>query len=341
MKKIQVNDERETRNPFPKLIRVFKDAIYDLKVKLHRESKVKFQNLADRNRHRLIFYISIFAIPVIQFLIFYVYVNFNSILLAFKNMDIDGNYEFIGFENVRQVISDLFTDVNRLAALKNTGILFCLTLLVGIPLPTLVSYYIFKKRFGHKAFSVILYLPSIMSTLALSISYKYFCENAIPEIWSKLFGVKVSGLLYRYDSQFAATLIFTLWFGIGSSFMIYVSTMSSISESVIESAALDGAKPLQEFIYIIFPHIYPTFITYVITNIAVAFVNQMNLYNLYGNEAPGHIQTLGYFLYRKTALANLSEYPYLAAFGVVCTLICIPICFSVKKFLEKIGPSDK
>lgn len=341
MRKVQVNKEREGINPLSKFIRILKDAIYDLRVKLHRGGKEKSHKLTDQNRKRLIFYISVFAIPVVQFLIFYVYVNFNSILLAFKDMDVNGNYSFVGFDNIRQVISDLFTDVNRLDALKNTGILFGLTLLVGIPLPTFVSYYIFKKRLGHKAFSVILYLPSIMSMLALSISYKYFCEKAIPEVWLKLFGKKITGLVSTYDTQFAATLVFTLWFGIGSSFMIYVSTMGSISESVIESAALDGVKPLQEFIYIIFPHIYPTFITYIITNIAVAFINQMNLYNLYGNEAPQHIQTLGYFLYRKTALANLSEYPYLAAFGIVCTMICIPICFSVKMLLEKIGPSDK
>ena len=331
------NEERI--NPLKKLFNPVKDFVYSIRVKLHSLKKPKESKMSTWNRKRLAYYILMFAIPVIQFCIFYLYVNFNSVMLAFKDMDVKGNYEIVWFDNFRLVFSDLFTDLNMLNSLKNTGILFGLTMLIGIPLPMAVSYYIYKKRFAHKFFSIILYLPSIMSTLALTIAYKYFCENAIPQIMMDWFEIRQQGLLSSYETAFTATLIYTLWFGMGSSFMLYASTMGSISESIIESAQLDGVKPWQEFISIILPHIYPTFVTYVVTNIAVAFTNQMNLYSIYGINAPVYTQTIGYFLYRKTANADLSEYPYLATFGIVCTLICVPICFTIKKMLEKFGPS--
>ena len=37
-----------------------------------------------RRQRRLTFYVLMFALPILQFLIFYIYVNFNSIMLAFQ-----------------------------------------------------------------------------------------------------------------------------------------------------------------------------------------------------------------------------------------------------------------
>ena len=49
---------------------------------------------------KLIFYIAMMAIPVIQFCIMYIGVNFNSILLAFQKYNIDtGRYVYNGFQN--------------------------------------------------------------------------------------------------------------------------------------------------------------------------------------------------------------------------------------------------
>ena len=51
-------------------------------------------------RREMLFYILMIALPVLQFCIFYIGVNFNSILLAFQTYDREGNtFRFAGFEN--------------------------------------------------------------------------------------------------------------------------------------------------------------------------------------------------------------------------------------------------
>ena len=55
-----------------------------------------------RKSKRLIFFICILALPLIQFAIFYLYVNFNSIILAFQNYaqkdgELGYNVTFAGF----------------------------------------------------------------------------------------------------------------------------------------------------------------------------------------------------------------------------------------------------
>ena len=64
--------------------------------------KIK-EDLAKKKRNQLLFYIALVALPSIQFLFFYVYVNFNSIVLAFQKWNVDtASYQFNGLESFKQ-----------------------------------------------------------------------------------------------------------------------------------------------------------------------------------------------------------------------------------------------
>ena len=61
-----------------------------------------------RRTKQTIFYWSILALPLLQFGIFYVGVNFNSLLLAFRQFDVMTNESsFVGFSNFAQVFRDI------------------------------------------------------------------------------------------------------------------------------------------------------------------------------------------------------------------------------------------
>ena len=57
-----------------------------------------------RRTKQTIFYWSILALPLLQFGIFYVGVNFNSILLSFRDYSVTtaGGYSWVGFDNYIQ-----------------------------------------------------------------------------------------------------------------------------------------------------------------------------------------------------------------------------------------------
>ena len=46
--------------------------------------KAAERKIMNKKKKRLIFYIAVIALPVLQFAIFYLYVNFNSVILAFQ-----------------------------------------------------------------------------------------------------------------------------------------------------------------------------------------------------------------------------------------------------------------
>ena len=65
----------------------------------------------------------------------------------------------------------------------------------------------------------------------------------------------------------------------------------------------------------------------------------MNLFSFFGAQADYRVYTFGYYLYKNTQSASLSEYPRLAAMGIILTLIVAPVTLLVKYLIEKFGPT--
>ena len=96
---------------------------------------------------RLLFYIAVVALPVAQFCIFYLYVNFNSIIVSFQRYDLpaDGGTgyvkNFAAFENFEAAFETLFS--SREMVLNSLKMIAC-ELFIGLPLALVFSFYIYK-----------------------------------------------------------------------------------------------------------------------------------------------------------------------------------------------------
>lgn len=303
----------------------------------------KPKKVMSRETKRIIFYISVVAIPIIQFCIFYIGVNFNSILLAFKDFDVyTGKYSWVGFENFQDVFHELASVDYFKTALKNSLINYAFSLLIGFSLGLLFSYYIYKNMMLHDLFKVILFLPSVISSLVMVLMFKYFVENAIPYVVQQITHQEiVFGLLGNPKTTFGTILFYCIWSSFGGAVLMYTGSMSGINPSVVEAAQIDGITPIKEFIFITLPSIYPTLTVFTVVGVAGIFTNQMNLYSFYGPDAEYKLYTFGYYLYKRISGESLTldSHPFLSAFGLVMTLVAVPLTMIVKFCLEKFGPS--
>lgn len=302
---------------------------------------------AKRNHKRLIFYIAGVSLPVLQFCIFYIGVNFNSVLLAFKDYTLideaSGLYgfSFAKFDNFIQIFRDFAQESYMLKAVANSCIGF-LVGWIGFFGSLLFSYYIMKKYRGGKFFQLMLFLPSIISEIVMVTLYKYFVENNIPALLEMITGEYVMGFAYHSDLtiRFATVLICSVWLGFGTNILLFGGAMTGISDSVLEAAQLDGVRPLREFFSVVLPIVYPTVSTLAIVSVAGIFTNQLGLYSFYGGSAERNIYTIGYFLYVRTQEAGnsgLSRYPYLAAFGLLVSAVTIPFTILFRKAVNAFG----
>lgn len=307
---------------------------------LEQRSPVKSKSLKRKNLLRnSIFYVVMAGIPILQVIIFYIYVNFNSILLAFKTYDeVTMSYKWLSggevFSNFQEFLKGLTTLPFLKAAFGNTFMMFGLVLLVSYSGGILLSNFIYKKRLFGRFFRVILFTPSMISGIIMVTLFQFFADAAVPTLTNNA----TVGLLADTRTAFPSIICYTLWLGLGSGMLVYVGTMGSINDSMVEAAQLDGCTPMQEFFKITLPTIYPTILVFFVAKMGSIFAEQINLFTFYGAEAPYDYYTYGYWLYVRT-LAGESNYPQLAAAGLCFTLVLAPLTLFVRWVLNKFGPS--
>ncbi|MBQ7236447.1 MAG: sugar ABC transporter permease [Clostridia bacterium] len=296
----------------------------------------KSDTMSSRKKQRLFFYTLMMILPMAQVLLFYFYVNINSFLMAFQSMDYDvGGYVFTGLGN----FVEAFNNVNLGHYFGNSLLTFVVEFFTGTLGSVFFSYYIYKKKLGHGFFKIMLYMPHIISTTVFVILYKFFVENAIPSLYLQFVGVEIEGLLANPKTTKLFLLIFCSLNGFGAAVLMYSSAMSSISESVIESAELDGVSPMKELIFIVLPSVWSTFVTFVLVRVVGIFTNQMNLYTFYESFAEPHLSTIGYWMYCGAVSGKLEVYPMYSAMGMSLTAIAVPITLILRRLLNKFGPS--
>lgn len=289
-------------------------------------------------RRKMLFYVCMMVLPCLQFFIFWVCVNANSLLLAFRRYDYDEGFLWAGLDNFIQVIKD-FGEVEFFGkSVRNSLIVYAFSLFLSTPLSVLFAFYLSKKLRGSGLFKTVLFLPHILSSLIMVILFKYFVDRAIPEVYEQLTGNTMQGLLANMDTTFSMIVFYNIWTGFGTSTMMYLGAMSGISDSVVEAAELDGVTPLKELWYITVPMIWPTFMTFVVVGFTGLFTNQINLYNFYGDQAEYRYYTFGYYLYISIRNASIGEYPYLAALGLLLTAVAAPLTLLLRKAMNKFGP---
>lgn len=316
--------------------------VFDLGV-----NKVKKAELQSYKNKRLIFAICMLAIPLLQVAVFYFYVNFSSILLAFRKYDvINSTYSFAEFKNFASVIDKFKTDLALSKSLYNSLILFIVMISFGSFPAILFSYYIYKKGFLSGIFKVFLYAPNIISGVVFAMIFSNFVDVVVPELIFRKTGVFGEGWLADISNISRIRVLcmsFTVFFSFGTHVLLYSGAMSGISDSIIESAKLEGISSMRELFSIVLPMIWQTFVTFMMMSIIGFFTNQMSLYSLYSEFAPSELYTFGYYLYVKTVHTTgagyIELYPELSALGLLMTLVAVPLTLSIRKLLNKYGPS--
>lgn len=291
----------------------------------------------------ILFFTAIAGIPLLQFCIFYIGVNVNSILLSFKSYEASTNtYTWIGLDNFRQFFAAWQNDTLFTTAIKNSLIAWIITFGLGTVLGLVFAYYIARKRFAGSLFKVILFLPNVVSGIVLVVIFKAFTDSAIPTLLKAIDGQMHLGLIQNPQTTFATIIFYNIWIGFGVNILMYSGAISGLDESLFEAARIDGAGPLREFFYIVLPLIYPTIIVFFTAGIAGLFTNQLNLYSFFGESAELKHYTFGYYLYRnvQTDLTG-SNFGYLSSIGIIITLVVGPVTYLSRKLLIKLGPSEE
>ena len=307
-----------------------------------RKIKVK----AFRSAKSMWFYVGFMALPVLQFFIFYICVNFNSFLLAFRNIVLDGETKRYVYSWTIKNFLNWFSDVNEFQLLMQTLKIslksYVIMLLIGTPLGLFFAYYIFKKLPGSMFFRFMLFMPSIIASIVLVTIFRYFTDYVVPLALKTMNITLESTLLSGKTTRYATVMFYNLFVSFGTSVLLYSNKMANISPEIVEAAELDGVNAFQEFFHKVMPQTFSILSVFLVTGIAAIFTNEINNFSFFNYNWKPDTATLGFLMYYRTqkAKSDISQYPPLAALGLMMSAIAIPCTFLARKLFDKFGPSE-
>lgn len=274
-------------------------------------------------------------IPIVHFLFFYVYVNFNSILMAFQRPRYDGSGLFDwSFENFTMFWDELVkTDSDILLYLKNTLIFFFTDLLIVLPLSLISCYFIYKKIAGARWFRTIIFLPQIVMPTIFATLYKYMVGTGGPlfALWEAT-GTEPTYFFRSSETALGGILFYMIYTGLGGRFVLFGGAMNAIDDSIIDAGKIDGATPLRELVSIIIPCIWPTLSTMLLMSSVGIFTASGPL--LLFTKGDFNTNTISFWIYgltTGTGGGGSVDQEYASAIGLIFTLVGFPIVLAVKK----------
>ena len=286
------------------------------------------------------------ALAIINFIVFYVVVNFNSIFMAFQEfVGYDDYYNEVyqfGFGNFERMFKEFNAPNSQIGvAIANTLKYFCTSTLFVLPVSYFVSYFLFKKIKGYGAFRVIFFLPHIISSVVYVTVFKNIIATFGPvyTILDTLFGYQLPPLLNSPETATPTIIAYTVWTGMGMNMILFQGAMNRVPGEILEACEIDGGNWLHELFLILTPMVWPT----ISMTVILAFTGLFNssgpilLFSGAGTIAGGNdTTTIAFYIFQRTQTGSGLEYP--AAIGIFFTFISIPIVVNVRAIFNRIDP---
>lgn len=284
-----------------------------------------------------IFVIVMLSYSVLHFLLMWVGVNFNSILLSFKSYNRNGTYSWLQgerfFENFEMIFTNIGKDVDNYKSMLTSSLaFFVVSCFVTLPIALFFSYFIFKKILGNGFFKVIFFLPSIIPLIILTTIYSISVgDNGPVGQLLKVFGVEPANLFLTHKSSSLMIWIFCVWAGIGYDVILLTAGMSRIPRDILESCKMDGVPSFFEFLRIVIPLTWSTITTLFIFGMMSVFT--VFLQPWYLAPKVNTTWTIGTNIYFASKGGRALNAP--AALGLFYSIIGAPIIVGTRALLNR------
>lgn len=183
----------------------------------------------------------------------------------------------MGFSN----FVTLFSDQNFLRAFQNQILLIVIVTLATIGFSLVfASILVSEKIKGQNFFRIVFYIPNILSVTVIASIFSaiYDPSQGIINGFFRLFNPDHYNIQFLGDPSIVVYAIaFALvWQAIGYYMVMYMASMSNISESLYEAADLEGAGRVRKFTQITIPLIWQNIRTtltfFIVSNINLSFL---------------------------------------------------------------------
>lgn len=305
------------------------------------ELRKKSSNKLNKKRYGYLFT----APFIIGFLLFSLYPLIYTFYLSFTNMTMmSKGYKIVGFDNFKNIISDAYF----LKALANTWKIWMLNFIPQLGIAMLLSVWFTNNRLKIKFvgfWRTIYYLPNLLMPVTIAVLFFNLFSFYGPVNQLSVRSGLMAGAMdfFRSTAWTQSIVIFVQWWmWFGSTLIVLMAGMTSISPTYYESAMVDGASTFQMFRKITLPLLKPVLIYILVTSL----VGGMQMFDIPymltdGRGSPnGSIMTMNVLMYMKFS-SNKGHIGVAACVGVIIFIITCAAALLIMKMLSEKDPFIK
>ncbi len=213
----------------------------------------------------------IFILPaILGTFIFIIIPVICSFSLSFMKWDLLNPPEFVGLSNYKIIFSEpIFIKI-----LINTLVFALSVSVLGVIIPLILAAILNAKIRGSEFYKTAYFLPFITPMIVIGIVWEWIFDPNIG-LLNTILNIHINWL---YDTNFAlpALIIVTVWKLIGYNMIIFLASLSGISQSFFEAAKIDGANSVQIFKNVTIPLLSPAIFFVVI----ITAINSFQVFDL-------------------------------------------------------------
>ena len=278
--------------------------------KVHKKSKIRKEEMI---------WGMIFVAPLtIGLLMFLAAPLFYSLYISLTKYDLFNEPVFVGFNNFSKIFSSY--GIEFWISIRN-AFMYSIGVLLSMALSLIVANFLCSKIKWKGIYKAIFFIPTICSAVATTIMWKrmYDYQYGTLNQFISIFGFEHVNWLDEQHVVFAIIFMGVL-FGFGSSMLLYISAIKSISRSYYEAADIDGANSLQKFFFITIPSISPiTF--YILVTGLIGSLQGFTVYQIMTNGSTTNTIMPVLLIYKYLGGDYGSFYGYASALAIVLGII--------------------
>lgn len=191
---------------------------------------------------------------------------------------------FVGLENFER----LFGDATYLASFQTTAVFSVLVAGIGLSIALLLAVMADRVLQGAAFYKTLLIWPYAVAPAVAAVLWLFMFATPMGVLSHALraLGVEWNHLLNSHHAM-ALIVMAAVWKQISYNFLFFLAGLQSIPKSLIEAAAIDGARPWRRFWTIVFPLLSPTTFFLLVINVVYAFFDTFAIVDASTQGGPG------------------------------------------------------
>jgi sn-glycerol 3-phosphate transport system permease protein len=281
--------------------------------------------------HRLLPY-ALIAPQIAITLVFFYWPAGQAVWQSFLLQDAFGlSTTFVGFENYRT----LFDDASYYQTIITTLMFATAVTAMSLSAALLLAVQADKPLRGGTAYRTLLIWPYAVAPAVAGVLWLFMFHPSLGVVGR---GLRNLGLdwnpLLNGDHAFILVVLASAWKQISYNFLFFLAGLQSIPKSIIEAAAIDGARPVRRFWTIVFPLLSPTTFFLIVVNIVYAFFDTFGIIDAMTGGGPAKAtETLVYKVFADGRLGG--DLGGSAAQSVILMIMVIGLTAIQFRYIER------